>query len=183
MKKLLVTLAILASTSAFADKIIVEKARVTETNGTAGADAWYVKGTIDINKNLAVDASLQTTQVDVSNKISSRYDFGVSPKFDVYGSVRGYTRVSIGEKISTTGDYRFYAVEPGINATLANNLTGQLGYRFRNAFDSSIADTTRTLRAGVTYDVTNKDAIGVRLDSVRGDSNQNIWNVNYIRSF
>lgn len=183
MKKLLVALAILASTSAFADKFVLEKARTTETNGTAGADTWYVKGIVDINKDLAVDASIQTTQVDISNKISSRYDFGINPKFNVYGPVRGYTRFSVGEKISTSGDFRFYAIEPGINAPLGNNLTGQLGYRFRNAFDSSIADTTRTIRAGVTYDFTSKDAIGVRFDRLRGDANQNVWNVNYVRSF
>jgi len=183
MKKLLLTVLLVASASAFADKIILEKARTTETNGTAGADTWYIKGIIDINKNLAVDASIQTTQVDISNKISSRYDFGVNPKFDVYGSVRGYTRLSVGEKISTSGDFRFYAIEPGITAPLGNGFSTQVGYRFRNAFDSNIADTTRTLRAGITYDFTSKDAIGIRLDRVRGDSNQNVWNVNYVRSF
>ena len=183
MKKLLVALAILVSTSAFADKFVLEKAQVTETSGAAGADAWYVKGIIDVSKDLALDASLLTTQVNGTNKISSRYDVGVNSKFNLIGKVRGYTRLSVGEKISTSGNISFYAVEPGITAPLGNGFSTQVGYRYRSAFDSAYAETTRTARAGVTYDLTSKDAIGVRLDRVRGDSNQNIWNVNYVRSF
>lgn len=183
MKKILLALLVVASTSAFADRFVLEKARVNETNGTAGANAWYVKGIIDVSKDLSLDASLLTTQVDVSNKISSRYDLGVNNKFDLVGPVRGYVRSSVGEKISTSGNYSFYAVEPGITSNLGQGFSTQVGYRFRNAFNTTNNDTTHTLRAGINYDLTKTDAIGVRLDRVRGDQNQNIWNVNYVRSF
>jgi hypothetical protein len=183
MKKLLLALLMVASTSAFADKFVVEKARAEETSGAPGADTWYVKGIADVSKDLAFDASLQTTQIDVSHKISSRFDVGMNNKFDLVGPVRGYVRSSVGEKISTSGNFTFYAVEPGITAPLGNRLSTQVGFRFRNAFDTANNDTTHTLRAGVTYDITNKDAIGVRFDRMRGDQNQNIWNVNYVRSF
>lgn len=183
MKKILLALLLVASTSAFADKFVVEKARAEETSGAPGADTWYVKGIVDVSKNLAFDASLQTTQADITNKISSRFDIGVNPKFDLVGPVRGYTRVSVGEKISSTGNFSFYAVEPGITAPLGNNFSTQVGYRFRNAFNTANNDTTHTLRAGVTYDFTKQDAIGVRFDRMRGDQNQNIWNINYVRNF
>ena len=183
MKKLLLALLMVASTSAFADKFVLEKARATEAVTGPSADTWYVKGIIDVSKDLALDASLQTTQVDGSNKISSRYDVGVNPKFNLIGPVRGYTRLSAGEKISTSGNFGFYAIEPGITAPLGNGFSTQVGYRFRNAFNTDNNDTTHTLRAGVTYELTAKDAIGVRFDRMRGDQNQNIWNINYVRSF
>lgn len=183
MKKIVLALLLVASTSAFADKFVLEKARASDTSGALGANTWYVKGIVDVSKNLVLDASLQTTQADVTNKISSRYDIGVNPKFDLVGPVRGYARMSVGEKISTSGNFSFYAVEPGITAPLGSGLSTQIGYRFRNAFNTTNNDTTHTLRAGVTYELTNKDAIGVRFDRMRGDQNQNIWNVNYVRSF
>jgi len=183
MKKILLALLIAASTtSVFADKFVVEKARAEEATSGPGADTWYVKGIVDVDKNLALDASLQTTKVDNLNKISARYDVGVNPKFDL-GPFRGYLRVSVGEKIATTGNFGFYAVEPGISAPLGNGFSTSIGYRFRNAFNTSNNDTTHTLRAGVNYEFTKKDAVGVRLDRMRGDQNQNIWNVNYVRSF
>lgn len=183
MKKILLALLMVASTSAFADKFVLEQARAEETNGTPGADTLYVKGIIDVSKDLALDASLQATQADSGGKVSSRYDIGINPKFDLVGPVRGYTRLSVGSKVSSSGNFTFYAVEPGITMPLGGNFSTQVGYRFRNAFDTNNNDTTHTLRAGVTYELTKKDAIGVRFDRMRGDQNQNIWNVNYVRSF
>lgn len=183
MKKLLLALLIAVSAPAFADKFIVERSFVDDLASPNNANALYMKGVIDVNKNLAVDASLQTTQVDNTHTISSRGDIGVIPKFNVYGPVNGYTRVAIGEKYSSSGSFAFYSIEPGVNANLGYGFTGQVGWRFRNAFNTANNDTTRTWRTGVSYDVTKKDTVGIRLDNVRGDQQQNIWNLNYARSF
>ena len=62
-------------------------------------------------------------------------------------------------------------------------MSAKLGWRYREAFNNVNADTTRTWRAGLSYDLTKKDAVGVRYDRMRGDTNQNIVAVNYTRSF
>jgi hypothetical protein len=96
-----------------------------------------------------------------------------------------YTRAAIGEKFTNTSNFSYYSVEPGVTAPIGSTgLTARVGYRFRNAFDPSAnADTTRTWRAGLSYDLTKKDTIGVRYDRVRGDSNADGIAVNYTRSF
>ena len=166
-----------------ADKFIVERAWAHDLKSPYGADTWYLKGIIDVNKDLAVDSSLQVTQVEGSNKVSNRFDVGVIPKFDIYGPVRGRVRLALGEKWSSTGNYKTYAIEPGIFGNLGAGFSGSLAYRYRNAFESGHLDRTTTLRTGVDYAITPKDTVGVRLDTMRGDSKQDIWNLNYVRSF
>lgn len=172
------------SVPAMADKFIIERAWSDDlVAGAPNADTWYFKGIVDVNKNLAIDSSLQVTQVNGSNKVSNRFDIGVIPKFDIYGPVRGRVRFALGEKWSSTGNFNTYAIEPGITSELGAGFSGSLGYRYRNAFGQGHNDQTRTLRTGVDYALSKTDTIGVRLDNMRGDQRQNIWNLNYARSF
>jgi hypothetical protein len=190
MKKLLLILLLAISAPAMADKFIIERSWVDDftTPTSPRADSWYFKGVIDYNKNLAFDSSITITQLDAAvpnNKISTRVDVGVIPKMNLYGTIDGYTRFAYGEKWSTSspGNYDYYSVEPGIRSTLGYGFWGQLGWRYRAPFNDAINDTTRTWRTSLNYDVTAKDTVGVRLDNVRGSQNQNIFNVNYVRSF
>jgi hypothetical protein len=133
-----------------------------------------------------MDTSLQVTQLDAAspnNKISSRIDIGAIPKMNLYGPINGYTRIALGEKLSTSGNFDYYAVEPGVRSTLGYGFWGQVGWRFRTPFNVANNDTTRTWRTSLNYDVTKQDTVGIRLDNMRGDQNQNIYNVNYVRSF
>ena len=144
MKRLLLTLLLAVSAPAMADKFVVERAWTNDLNSTNGADTWYLKGIIDVNKDLAVDSSLQVTQVEGSNKVSNRFDVGVIPKFDIYGPVRGRVRLALGEKWSSTGNYKTYAIEPGVYSNLGAGFSGSLAYRYRNAFQSGHLDKIRT---------------------------------------
>jgi hypothetical protein len=189
MKKLLATAVLLLAVSApaMADKFIIERGWADDLKANAAnSSTWYFKGVRDFTENFAMDSSLQLNQVDAAapnNKISGRIDIGAIPKFDIYGPVKGYTRFAYGEKFSTSGNFDYYSIEPGIRSTLGGGFSGQIAWRFRTPFNTANNDTTRTWRTGVTYDITPKDTIGVRLDNQRGDSNQNIWNLNYSRSF
>ena len=68
---------------------------------------------------------------------------------------------------------------------LSPSLTAKVGYRFRTAAENANVnkDTTDTVRAGVTYAINKKDAVGFRFDRVTGDSRQDGYNVFYSRSF
>lgn len=189
MKKLLATAVLLLAVSApaMADKFVIERGWADDLKANApNSTTWYFKGVRDVNEHFALDTSIQLNQLDTvapNNKISGRLDIGAIPKFDIYGPIKGYTRFAYGEKFSTTGNYNYYSIEPGIRSTLGYGLWAQLGWRYRTPFDTANNDTTRTWRTSLNYDITSKDTIGVRLDNQRGDSNQNIWNVNYVRSF
>lgn len=189
MKKLLLVLLFAISAPAFADKFVIERGWGDDMATNApNSSTWYFKGIRDFNPNFAMDTSLQMTQLDgaaPSNKISSRIDIGAIAKMNLYGPVNGYTRVAYGEKFSTSspGNFDYYSVEPGVRGTLYGPVWSQVGWRFRTPFNPANNDTTRTWRTSLNYDVTKQDTVGVRLDNQRGDSNQNIFNLNYVRSF
>jgi hypothetical protein len=96
-----------------------------------------------------------------------------------------YLRVATGQKTTSTTNFNYYSVEPGITAPIGSTgITARLGYRFRDAYDNAVnADQTRTVRAGLSYALTKQDAVGVRYDRVRGDTNSNNVAFNYTRSF
>ena len=189
MKKLLAVLLLAISVPALADKFVLERGWGEDMQPKVpNTETWYMKGIRDFNPNFAMDTSLQVNQLDApapNNKMSTRVDIGAIPKMNLYGPVNGYTRVAVGEKWTTTvpGNFSYYSIEPGVRGTLYGPVWAQLGWRFRNAFNPANNDTTRTWRTSLYYDVTKQDTLGFRLDNMRGDQNQNIYNVNYTRSF
>lgn len=94
-----------------------------------------------------------------------------------------YTRVGLGERYSTTTRTEYYSVEPGVRVPLGAGFSATAGYRFREAFNASVNDTTRTTRIGLNYALTKKDILGVRYDRMTGDADQKIMNYNYTRQF
>jgi len=94
-----------------------------------------------------------------------------------------YTKVAVGEKLTSGGPKEYYSIEPGIVVRLNKDISVRAGYRYRTAFDSAVHDTTRTQRLGASYALTKKDSVNLRFDRVRGDSVQNSWNLAYTRSF
>ena len=59
----------------------------------------------------------------------------------------------------------------------------KIGYRIRNAFQVSNLDHTNTARVGLSYAFNKQDSVALRYDRVRGDQEQNLWALSYIRSF
>ena len=134
-------------------------------------------------KNLEADFQYQTIQTEGTNAMSTRLEVGIVPSYDI-GAVKLYTRAVVGEKYNTTGNFTYTSIEPGVIVPLGNGLSTRIGYRYRDAVDSvKYADRTGTWRAGVRYDFDKANAVNLRFDRVRGDQDQNIWALSYIRSF
>jgi hypothetical protein len=185
MKKFLAIFAMLVSGSVFAASATVEGQSISGQNGTADQAQYSLSVKENINKNFAGDAQFsQTTNDGNPDKLSStRIEGGLTGTLPATSFADFYTRVAVGQKYTSSTNYGYYSVEPGFVVPLGAGFTAKAGYRFRSAFDNAQPDTTRTWRAGVGYQITQKDAVGVRYDQVRGDSQQNIWAVNYTRSF
>lgn len=183
MKKLLaIAILGLASLTAMAGSATVEYSDVEGVNGAKNGKGYLVNWNDSITKNLDGGFQMSTAQTDGTNSVSTRVEASLTPKYDL-GMATAYFKGSIGVKLNTLGANEFYAIEPGVIVPVTNSISVKAGYRYRAAFDSGIADTTRTERLGVTYALTKKDAFTVRFDRQRGDGNQNSWNFAYTRGF
>ena len=184
MKKLVIGLFIaLASSLALADSVIIEASDVNGVNGGKNGQGFLMKYGKTWTQNFESDVQYQTTQTQGTNAMSTRIEMGAVPSYD-FGFAKVYTRAAYGEKFNTTGNFAYYSVEPGIIVPISHGFSTRVGYRYRNAVDSDkFADQTNTLRVGMRYDFDKSNAVNLRNDRVRGDVNQNIWALSYIRSF
>ncbi len=183
MKKILAILTLLLGyTGAYAQSATVEYSAAEGLNGKPGAAGYLVKWTTPMNRQVDWDLQMTTAQADLSNSVSTRVEVGLVPKYDL-GWARFTTKLAVGTRMNSSGDSNYYVIQPGLAIPLNDRFGLRLAYRFRESFESSVADTTRTARLGVNYNLSTKDSLGVRYDRVRGDSNQNSWNFSYTRRF
>lgn len=185
MKKILAILAVAISGSVYAASATIEYQDQTGVNRTTDSSLYLLSVSENINKNFSAAITSNFGAKDSTGAVSnSRIEGSVTGKTTV-GLFSPYVRLGVGEKFTTTTNYAYYSVEPGVTAPLGNTgLTARLGYRYRTAFDSTAnADTTNTWRLGMSYALTKQDTIGIRYDRVRGDTNQNNVAFNYSRSF
>ena len=182
MKKLLAILAMATAGTVFAGSFTVEGQKIDNLT-SAKQKQYSLSVKENITKEIAGDVSFSNTTTDGTGALTTRLEGGLTGTTQQVGPVIGYVRAAVGQKYSNTTDFSYYSVEPGVMIPMGN-FTGKIGYRYRSAFDSTAnGDQTNTWRAGLSYALTKKDAVGVRFDSVRGDSKQDVWAVNYTRSF
>jgi len=184
MKKILAFIAIAISSTAFAGSVTVEG---TKLNTIGGNDQMSTNFALSesINDTFGVHTQLSSTQTDNTNSVSTRLEVGGTATTTLFGPVKGYAKVALGQKYSTSGQFTYYSIEPGVTVPLSSGLTAKVAYRYRTAADNANVnkDTTDTVRVGVTYAINKKDAVGFRFDRITGDSRQDGYNVFYTRSF
>jgi hypothetical protein len=187
MKKILIGLmALVISGMTFAGSVTIEGTQVDTKNGGNNQIRQTFTLTESINSTFSVHTQLSSTQTDKTNAVSTRLEAGGTATVPLYGPVSGYTRVALGEKYSTTRQFTYYSIEPGVLAPIGNTgLTARVGYRFRTAVsDPNVnKDTTQTVRVGVAYAINKANAVGFRFDKTTGDVRQDAYNVFYTRRF
>lgn len=177
-------MALAISGSTFAATATVEYQDQNGVNGTSDSRNISLSVKENINKTFAGDISLSNTYKETTGAASSfRTEAGLTGTVPLVGNLNGYTRVAVGQKFTSTNNFTYYSVEPGVSLPLGAGLTAKVGYRYRNAFDEARLDHTNTWRAGLSYQINKDNAIGIGYDRQRGDSNQDIWKVNYTRGF
>jgi hypothetical protein len=97
--------------------------------------------------------------------------------------VRPWTQVRIGEQITSTNNFSYYATDLGLTVPVIRTFDLDFTYRYRNAFDT--ANNFQTNRYGVEgkLKMTDKDTVGVRYTQSYGDSETNAWRLQYTRAF
>jgi len=186
MKKIIAIIATLAlaAGTAFAGTVTVEGAKINTIGGNDQMNSNFSLSE-SINNTFSVHTQLASTQTDTTNSVNTRLEVGGTATVPLFGSIKGYAKVALGQKYSTGGQFTYYSIEPGITVPMSSSLTAKVAYRYRTAAENASLnkDTTDTVRVGVTYAINKKDAVGLRFDRITGDSRQDGYNVFYTRSF
>lgn len=182
MKKIFAILALAFTASAFAADSVTLDVQNVNNLSTADSKVYVLAVKHDLTKNLVLDGQISNTQTDGTKALSTRIETGLTASTELFGPIKGYTRVSVGQKFSNGSDFSFYSIEPGVTAPVGP-FTAKLGWRYRSATNTSNGDQTHTVRAALSYPLTKVDSIAVRYDRVTGDNDQKIWAMAYTRSF
>ena len=94
-----------------------------------------------------------------------------------------YVGGRLGERISSSTHFSHYAVDAGVKFPLVAGFNGDVGVRYRNAFDTANDYQTTRVHTAVGYDLTKKDRVAVRWSRSYGDEEKDAWRLQYTRSF
>ena len=151
-----------------------------ETN--RATDAKSIKEAIVVgNKVGATDYSIKMENSQTafgSGSISQGLEVRVKQTIGAF-----YIGGRLGEKVSSTGNFSHYAVDAGVKFPLVAGLTGDVGGRYRNAFESGHDYKTTRVHAAVGYPLTKQDSVAVRWSRSYGDEEKDAWRLQYTRSF
>ena len=160
-----------------------ETKRVDNTDSVKGA---LVAG-FKTEEGMDYSVKMETSQSDWgSGSLSSGFEVRAKKTFDpVIGSVQPYLGVRLGEKLSSSTHFSHYAVDAGVKFPIAGALSGDVGTRYRNAFDTVNAFESTRAHATLAYALTKQDSVAVRYSRAYGDvgEEKNAIRLSYTRSF
>ena len=128
---------------------------------------------------------LETSQAEVGNgSISEGVEVRVRKSLEV-GVLKPYVGLRLGEKIASSSHFSHYAVDAGTKFPLVGALTGDVGYRYRNAFDTANQYESNRYHVAMAYALTKQDSVALRYSQAYGDAaeEKNSWRLTYSRSF
>lgn len=158
-----------------------------ETNRVTQADS--MKGAFVIGGKTAdgwdFSSKFESGQAALGNgDISSGLEVRIRKNWtNAVGKLSPWAGVRAGESIKKNDNWLYYAVEGGVKFPIAGALSGDIGYRYRNAFEQWRDFETNRVHAMVSYAITKQDSVGVRYARSYGDSETNAIRLSYTRSF
>lgn len=151
-----------------------------ETN--RATDATNIKEALVVGtKDGAMDYSIkmENSQSDFgSGSISQGLELRVKKSFDGF-----YLGGRLGEKVTSSTHFSHYAIDAGVKFPLFAGLTGDVGGRYRNAFETANNFETRRAHVAVGYALSKQDAVAVRWSRTWGDEEKDAVRLQYTRSF
>ena len=184
MKKLLASLLLIsASFTASAGSATVEYHSWKNQTTKTYTDGLVLTVRENLTNSLTGDLVFSGNQSRTTGAIGSRIETGLTGRVANFGPFNATVRGAVGKRYSNTADSSYYSIQPTVSYKVTDKVSTSLGYRFRDSFDSTVNDQTRSVRLGTSYALTKSDTVGVRFDRVRGDSNINLVAVNFTRRF
>lgn len=184
MKKLIITAALLLSaTAAQADHHSGYAGLRFETRdgiqGTQDSQAYGFTLGQNINKYFSAEVAgrLKDNDNDTNN---TRLELGGVGKLPIEGTKFSlYNRVALGKKFDGSDNDTYWSIEPGARYAITQDLGVKAGIRFREGFQSSIVDSTKTYRLALDYAFTKNTSLTTGVDFLRGDSDSNNFMIGY----
>jgi hypothetical protein len=151
-----------------------------ESNRKTGAEN-IKEGLVIGNKTGGVDYSIkmENSQTEIgSGSITQALEVRAKKSFGAL-----YFGGRLGERITGSTHFSYYAIDSGVKFPLVAGFTGDVGARYRNAFESGKLYETTRVHTAVGYALTKQDAVAVRWSRSYGDEEKDAWRLQYTRSF
>jgi hypothetical protein len=157
-----------------------EHNRVTDADNIKGAIVVGMKTPENMDYSLKMESSQAALG---SGSISTGVETRVRRTFpNALGVFTPWVGVRLGESIKSTTNFSYYALEGGLKFPIAGALSGDVGYRYKDAFSTDAQQTNRVYVLA-SYAVTKQDSVGVRFSRSNGDEEKDAWRLSYTRSF
>lgn len=157
-----------------------EHNRATDADNIAGAVVIGMKTPDNWDYSLKASGS----QAELGNgTISTGVETRIRKSFpNALGMFTPWVGVRLGESIKSTEHFSYYAAEGGVKFPIAGALSGDVGYRYRDAFNHDAYRTDRVY-ALASYALTKQDSVALRFSRSYGDEEKDAWRLSYTRSF
>lgn len=119
-----------------------------------------------------------------SGSVGSGVELRARQGFKVTG-VNPYVGVRLGQKLATDESFSHYAVEGGVKFPIVGALSGDVGVRYRNAFQTANEYESTRYHVMASYAVTKSDSVGLRYSQSYGDVSEekNAYRVTWTHNF
>lgn len=186
MNKLLIVVALLVSGSVHAGGY-ADLQYYQEENRNTNKENIKHAVTVGYKTDDAWDYSfkLETSQTEVGNgSIGEGAEVRVR-KGTTLGSLKPYIGVRLGEKIGSSSHFSHYAVDVGTKFPVVGSLSGDIGFRYRDAFVTSNDYQSNRGHVALAYALTKQDSVAVRYSQSYGTTSEekNSWRFTYSRQF
>lgn len=154
------------------DSTTKDKFGIVVGNKTAGGQDYSIK--------------LDTNQSEWgTGAVGSGVELRARQGFRVVGNVNSYYGVRLGQKLGTDESFSHYAVDVGVKFPIIGAFSGDVGTRYRNAFDNAQNFQSTRYHAMVSYAISKTDSVGLRYSQAYGDSSEekNAYRVTWTHNF
>ena len=119
-----------------------------------------------------------------TGSVGSGVELRARQNFSLMG-VTPYAGVRLGQKLGTDESFGHYAVDAGVKFPIVGAFSGDVGTRYRNAFDNAQNFQSTRYHAMISYAVSKNDSVGLRYSQAYGDTSEekNAYRVTWTHNF
>jgi hypothetical protein len=146
----------------------------------------FLFGTNVINENISVDLGTEFgDEVDSTNSYT-QLETGVkgvwqTPFSDVLGL---YGRAALGQNFNSgESNFPYWSIEPGVKLSVTEDVSGNVGYRYRNAFDEERNFETNALIVGGEWMFAENHGVNIGYEYSGNDQKYDMLGVGYTFNF
>ena len=135
---------------------------------------------------LDYSVKLDVSQAEWGNgDIGSGIEARVRQNFSNIGIFTPFAGVRLGQKLESDNKFSHYAVDAGLKFPLVGALSGEVGYRYRDAFSSANAFNSNRYHTTISYAISKYDSVGLRYSQAYGTASEekNAYRLTWTRNF